>query len=345
MEPIERIDIEGLIADYRKVENRSQEQINVLSNNAHDLDAYMRRQGGTLLSALQEDVETWAEGKKWKQNTVAKYLSLLSNFYEYLRSEGCIEENPLADGGIPKQAYAEMVPYTATELRTLMRVMREKAESPGSEADLRRYAAFCLCARCGVGWSEMVTLNIEDYHTGCDPPRVVIAGSRSGNVPLDAETAAALDKYTEYSGKRDVGDPLLASTRHGSGKLEPIKASAISSSMHSVFEECGIEYRQNVLRASVAAAGMGTGATAEEMIALLRGSNNSVMQRRMAQMRRESLLETQDRLASALDSHRPAATAPIRREDLWTALLDMGDCEIADVTIYDDGSVEFGNFR
>lgn len=119
--------------------------------------------------------------------TRARKIATLRSFYKYLTVKAkLIPENPIADLDSPK---------TPKTLPRFLNVEESKQllNSIGGRNKERDYCIICIFLNCGLRISEIVDLNISDYHG--DYLRVLGKGSKERIVYLNESTIQALNSW------------------------------------------------------------------------------------------------------------------------------------------------------
>ncbi|MFF5296212.1 tyrosine-type recombinase/integrase [Paractinoplanes globisporus] len=198
----------------------------------HTRAAYRRDVAGWLswcagrvidpLRASFLEVNAYARGLESQQlapATVARKLSGLSSWYDFLVKIRAIELNPVggADRPFVSRDHSATVGLTPGEVDALLGVAR--AAGP------RHRAVVTLLADLGLRVGELVGLDISDigWERGHRTVRFVGKGGKPRRRVLTVEAAAALDDYLAVRGAHD-GPLLVTSTgaridRHGVFRL------------------------------------------------------------------------------------------------------------------------------
>ncbi|MFC0531940.1 tyrosine-type recombinase/integrase [Phytohabitans kaempferiae] len=153
-----------------------------------DVNAYGRE--------LEATVEP-RSGRPLTPATVARKLSALSSWYDFLTKLRAVDANPVAGADRPKVArdHSSTVGLTPEEVDALLAA----ADAETGPHAARNRAAVALLADLGLRVGELVSLNLDDigYERGHRSVRFVGKGGRPRRRALTPGTSAALDAYLE----------------------------------------------------------------------------------------------------------------------------------------------------
>lgn len=186
----------------------------------HTRAAYRRDVAGWLgwcgergvdpLRASFLDVNAYARGleaRKLAPSTVARKLSGVSSWYDFLVKLRAVDGNPVggADRPYVSRDHSETVGLSPDEVDALLGVARQ--------AGARHRAVVTLLADLGLRVGELVGLDVADVgvERGHRTVRFVGKGGRSRRRVLTVEAAAALDDYLVLRGGED-GPLFMTST-------------------------------------------------------------------------------------------------------------------------------------
>lgn len=117
----------------------------------------------------------------------ARKISSIKSFYKYLTVKAkLLAENPVADIDSPK------TPKTLPRYLSLEESKRLLNAVDGKNAE-RDYCILCIFLNCGLRISEIVGLNINDYHG--DSLRVLGKGNKERMVYLNDSTESAIEDW------------------------------------------------------------------------------------------------------------------------------------------------------
>lgn len=119
--------------------------------------------------------------------TRARKIATIRSFYKYLTTKAkLLDENPVADLDSPK------APKTLPHYLTLDESRRLLNSIGGKNRD-RDYCIICIFLNCGLRISEIVELDVTDYHG--DSLRVLGKGNKQRMVYINDATKKALDDW------------------------------------------------------------------------------------------------------------------------------------------------------
>ena len=176
--------------------------------------AYCAERSVEPLRASFLEVNAYARGleaRKLAPATVARKLSGLSSWYDFLVKIRAVEANPVggADRPFVSRDHSATVGLAPEEVDALL--------AAAGAAGPRHRAVVTLLADLGLRVGELVGLDLSDvgWERGHRTVRFVAKGGRSRRRVLTAEAAAALDDYLAVRGDADSGDHKRA---NGDGK-------------------------------------------------------------------------------------------------------------------------------
>jgi len=119
--------------------------------------------------------------------TRARKVACIRSFYKYLTVKAkLLTENPVADLDSPK------TPKTLPHYLTLDESKRLLSSIDGKYRD-RDYCIICIFLNCGLRISEIVGLNVSDYHA--DSLRVIGKGNKERIAYLNDSTIKAIEEW------------------------------------------------------------------------------------------------------------------------------------------------------
>jgi len=119
--------------------------------------------------------------------TRARKIACIKSFYKYLTVKAkLLNENPVADLDSPKSPKTLPRYLSLDESRQLLNAVDGKNRE-------RDFCILCIFLNCGLRISEIVGLNVSDYHS--DSLRVMGKGSKERVVYLNESTIAALNDW------------------------------------------------------------------------------------------------------------------------------------------------------
>jgi integrase/recombinase XerD len=152
------------------------------------------------VNAYGRDLEATVDprsGRPLTPATVARKLSALSSWYDFLTKLRAVEANPVAGADRPKVArdHSSTVGLTPEEVDALLAA----ADADTGPHAARNRAAVALLADLGLRVGELVSLDLDDigYERGHRSVRFTGKGGQPRRRALTPGTSAALDAYLE----------------------------------------------------------------------------------------------------------------------------------------------------
>jgi integrase/recombinase XerC len=127
---------------------------------------------------------------KNKSSSVARKLSTLRTFFNFLEQEGIVEQNPMGAISMPKQEQHIPVFLSVDEVFSLL-------ESPSTHeaSGVRDRAMLELLYSTGMRVSELVSCNMTDLDFDIEMVRVKGKGNRERMIPIGGPAVKALNDY------------------------------------------------------------------------------------------------------------------------------------------------------
>lgn len=117
----------------------------------------------------------------------ARKIACIRSFYKYLTTKSkLLAENPVADLDSPKTPKTLPRYLTLEESKRLLDVIEGRNRA-------RDYCIICIFLNCGLRISEIVDLNVSDYHG--ESLRITGKGNKQRIAYLNASTIKALDNW------------------------------------------------------------------------------------------------------------------------------------------------------
>lgn len=134
----------------------------------------------TYLVALQKD------GKS--SSTLARTISALKNFFDYMKNEKQIKDNPSVSIHSPKQVKKRPAILSVEEIDQIM-ILPNRNKFKG----IRDLAMLELMYSSGIRVSELI--NIKIYQTNLSAGIISIEGEKERIIPLSKNAISAIDSY------------------------------------------------------------------------------------------------------------------------------------------------------
>ncbi|MGH2507111.1 MAG: tyrosine-type recombinase/integrase [Ktedonobacteraceae bacterium] len=133
------------------------------------------------------------ESQAYRPATIARKLAALRAFFRYLRANDLVDSDPLEDFEAPRVTRLSPQTLTPEQMASLFQQI-EIAQPIGQ----RDFAMLCLLYTTGMRVSELVSLDLTDFHT--NPASVVCPGRRGRNqrartLSLPFATVEAMQHY------------------------------------------------------------------------------------------------------------------------------------------------------
>jgi len=206
----------------------------------------------------QTDIEAYVASQEWTPHTRAHALFSIRRFYEYLKNNGLVQENPAADIKIvyPKKQHLVQSP-TLTEIKAVFR----KLEKNKSMQGLRNRLLVEFAYGSGLRAAEIATLNIGDVALQQQTAHVLGKGRKERVVPLTNRCVVVFKRYCKTiketrsalfvqikgpnRGQRlspsSVGDTIRRKTKYHAHLFRHACAT------HMLLSGCNIRYIQELL--------------------------------------------------------------------------------------------------
>ncbi|MFM9413292.1 tyrosine recombinase XerC [Peptococcus simiae] len=143
--------------------------------------------------------------RQYAKTTVARKLSAIRAWYDYLARTGVISENPWQDMTAPKASKHLPVTITEAEMAKFLDQIRQDTSPLG----LRDAAIFECLYGSGLRVSELVALNLGDIQKAAAFPilKVTGKGRKERMVPIGRQSMAAFTAYIDKGRPALVKDP------------------------------------------------------------------------------------------------------------------------------------------
>jgi len=182
-----------------------------------------------------------------EQRTIAKVLSALRSFFQFLVLEGARGDNPALAVDMPKTEQRAPGVLTVEEVEALLGHIN--VDTPHG---LRDRALFELIYSCGLRISEAVELTLDRLFLAEGIIRVRGKGDRERFVPVGGEAISWLERYLEY-GRSELMRPgrrtsYLFLNNRGNG----LSRKGMWKRFHELSSRAGINAKVHTLRHSYA---------------------------------------------------------------------------------------------
>ena len=211
--------IDSFIGFLRVEKNYSQHTLRAYANDLRSFQNFLADVDGSL-SFMDADVDlmrTWVAGLVdggAAPASVSRKMSTLRAFYDYLRSEGCVDRNPAVSLKNPK--LRKKLPTFVKE-EDMDCLLDEVAFGGGYEACRDRMIIMCFYST-GMRLSELVGLDVVDVDMERSVIKVFGKRSKERIVPFGVEMKRELENYLELrSAQRSASEALFLS--RGGGRV------------------------------------------------------------------------------------------------------------------------------
>ena len=161
---------------YLQIEN-----INLWPSDAIDINAFLARQG-----------------REKSVNSVARMISTLNRFYQWLARQNIQKLNPMLEIDAPSRKTQHQVALTEAEMVRLL----EKIDT-NKKIGIRDRALLEVFYATGIKTSELVNLKLQDIHKDLQLIQVY-DGNKSRLIPITKEALRWIEKY-----EKEVRRPLI----------------------------------------------------------------------------------------------------------------------------------------
>ena len=173
--------------------------------------------------------------KRNKKATIARKLSALRSFFNYLVKRGVTEDNPAASILTPKQEKTLPSYLAVDEMFRLLDSIHS-----GRILDLRNRAIFETLYSCGIRVSELVGLNTLNVDYRQDLIRVLGKGGKERIVPIGKKALTAIKNYRQVlqgeSGiSEEINGPLFLNKNKGR-----LTARSVGRILDQLVKACGL---------------------------------------------------------------------------------------------------------
>ena len=173
--------------------------------------------------------------KRNKKATIARKLSALRSFFNYLVKRGVTEDNPAASILTPKQEKTLPSYLAVDEMFRLLDSIHS-----GRILDLRNRAIFETLYSCGIRVSELVGLNTLNVDYRQDLIRVLGKGGKERIVPIGKKALAAIKTYRQLLNQKcgiseKINGPLFLNKNKGR-----LSARSVARILDKLVAACGL---------------------------------------------------------------------------------------------------------
>jgi len=173
--------------------------------------------------------------KKNKKSSIARKLSAVRSFFQFLVKRGVIEDNPAESILTPKQGKTIPEYLPIDEMFRLL----DSIQTSGI-LDLRNRAIFETLYSCGIRVAELVGMNRRDVDFSAGVIRVLGKGSKERIVPIGQKALDAIKIYREQAKKEwgiseNHNGPLFLNKNKGR-----LSARSVARILNNLVKACGL---------------------------------------------------------------------------------------------------------
>ncbi|MFO7832246.1 MAG: site-specific tyrosine recombinase XerD [Desulfuromonadaceae bacterium] len=123
----------------------------------------------------------------------ARYLAALRGFYTFAIDEGLLGHNPVSDIETPKLLHTLPHVLSIDEVEALLETCSDE-----NSLGMRDRAMLEVLYACGLRVSELVSLQLNDYHPASAYIKTMGKGDKERIVPIGEEAMEVLQQYLEH---------------------------------------------------------------------------------------------------------------------------------------------------
>ncbi len=129
--------------------------------------------------------------RNYAATTIARKVAALRSFFNFMKAEGTVNDNPSQNVGSPKVGRSLPKPISISEVR---RLLEQPAKQSRAEAK-RDVAMLQLLYASGMRVSEMVSLNLDNIDVEEGSVRCLGKGHKERIIPIHQRAAQAVKEY------------------------------------------------------------------------------------------------------------------------------------------------------
>jgi site-specific recombinase XerD len=180
--------------------------------------------------------------RKASAATVHHYYSALRAFYNWAVREGFVPQSPVAKVKVAKAKPRVMQPYSAEQIKKMLRVCDYDYQHGARFLGSRNRALILMFLDSGLRLSELANIKLQDIDVDNGRVRVTGKGNKERVVRIGKTAQKALWRYLMYRGENSKQVLWLSEER------KPLHGSGIQSSIDRIKRRAGIDERGCVHR-------------------------------------------------------------------------------------------------
>ncbi len=198
---------------------------------AHDVLLYPRH----VTTRLVREWVIELHGRGLSNNTVARYLYALRSFWDYLRKQEMVSEDPVREVSVPKRTRS-LPRYLGAE--DLQRILDASQRNRTARCAFRNYAMMTMLIFTGMRRGELINLRLSDISLTQKTVRVSGKGGKVRLIPLVDNAVEAIADWLEFR-PSDCKADYLFTTFHGN-RIHPTGMQLI---WRGILEKSGLQGR------------------------------------------------------------------------------------------------------
>jgi len=176
-----------------------------------------------------------SSSRKASAATVHHYYSVLRAFYNWAVREGFVPQSPVAKIKVAKAKPRVVQPYSAEELKNMLRVCDYDYQHGARFLGSRNRALILMFLDSGLRLAELASINLQDIDVDHGRVKVTGKGNKERVVRIGKTAQKALWRYLMYRDENSEQVLWLSEER------KPLRCSGIQSSIDRIKIRAGID--------------------------------------------------------------------------------------------------------